>query len=264
MSVENKTKRKTGTKEWAEINKNICFGCEHGCLYCYARANAKRFKRIYNDEDWKKKKLIPKKLDERPRKVNGRIMFPSTHDLLPAYIDDIVKYLRGWLEVGNEILIVSKPHYECIKRICDEFEKYKKQIIFRFTIGSPNNNVLKFWEPNAPLYEERVQCLKYAFEKGFTTSVSCEPYLDCDILLMVYELLPYVNDCVWIGKMNRINQRVDTSKWEKKDFKYLNMVKESQTDEFIVDLYDKFKDNKKIKWKDSIKKLMNLPEEKIG
>ncbi|GAG87580.1 unnamed protein product, partial [marine sediment metagenome] len=90
------------------------------------------------------------------------------------------------------------------------------------------------------------------------------PYLDFDISLMVYELLPYINDTIWIGKMNRINQRVDTSKWEKKDFKYLDMVKESQTDEFIEDMYNEFKDNKKVKWKDSIKKLMNLPEEEIG
>jgi len=270
MTKETKQRKKTGTREWAETNKNICFGCRHNCRYCYSRANAKRFKWLDDVKNWEKIKLIPRRLIEKPRKIKGRIMFPSTHDIFPEFIDDIVKYLRGWLEVGNEILIVSKPHLECIQRICDDLGEFKDQIIFRFTIGSPNNEVLKFWEPNAPSYEERVESLKYAFEKGFTTSVSCEPYLDFDISLMVYELLPYINDCIWIGLMNRINQRVGKREeliakgWTDKDFEYLDTVKKSQTDEFIEDLYDEFKDNKKVKWKDSIKKVMNLPEEEIG
>ena len=226
-------RRKTGTKEWAEVNKNICFGCEHDCQYCYARANALRFRRLINRKDWEKVRLNEKELSKKPRKEKGRIMFPTTHDILPKHIDVTIKYLRGLLEVGNEILIVSKPHLECIKKICDELKEFKSQIIFRFTIGSPNNDVLKFWDVNAPLYEERVESLKYAFEKGFTTSVSCEPYFDCDILLMIYELLPYINDCIWIGKMNRIKERVDTTEWKKKDVEYLDMVNESQTDEFI-------------------------------
>jgi len=257
-------RRKTGTLEWAEVNKNICFGCEHDCQYCYARANALRFKRLINRKDWDKVRLNEREITQKPRKEKGRIMFPTTHDILPKHIDITIKYLRGLLEVGNEILIVSKPHLECIKRICDDLKEFKSQIVFRFTIGSPNNDVLKFWDKNAPLYEERVECLKYAFKQGFTTSVSCEPYLDADIALMVYELLPYINDCTWIGKMNRINQRVNTTEWKKEDFEFLKIVKESQTNEFIEDLYDEFKDNKKVRWKDSIKQVMNLPEEEIG
>lgn len=34
----------TGTAEWAEVNVNICRGCVNNCLYCYAAANAKRYK----------------------------------------------------------------------------------------------------------------------------------------------------------------------------------------------------------------------------
>jgi len=177
---------KFGTREWAEVNKNILLGCENSCLYCYSRYNAvKRFKTVKSVDDWKTPEIIDKKLEEKPRFYKGRIMFPTQHDILPKYLDKTIIYLRKLLDVGNEILIVSKPHIECVKAMCNEFEKYKKQIVFRFTIGSPNNDVLKFWEPGAPDYDERLTSLKYAFTKGYTTSVSCEPILDNDISLMV-------------------------------------------------------------------------------
>ena len=34
-----------GTGEWAAGNVNIQNGCEHNCLYCYAKAMAIRFRR---------------------------------------------------------------------------------------------------------------------------------------------------------------------------------------------------------------------------
>ena len=102
---------KTGTKEWAEVNKNFVIGCKHACRYCYARAMAERFKRVKDVEEWKKTHINSKKLFEKPRKVKGRIMFPTTHDILPEYLFQTVEYLNDWLAVGNEILIVSKPTF---------------------------------------------------------------------------------------------------------------------------------------------------------
>ena len=164
---------------------------------------------------------------------------------------------------------MSKPHLECIKRICDEFSDedeskfydYKDKIVFRFTIGSLNDDVLKFWEPGAPGYEERKESLKYAFDKGFQTSVSCEPILDEDIFLMVRKLLPYITDTIWLGKMNFIKPRVDTSEWEPDDWDYLSKVQNVIEDKFILELYEEFKDNPKVKWKESVKKVIGLPDE---
>ena len=34
--------KKTGTREWAEVNVNIILGCEHRCRYCYAAEGAER------------------------------------------------------------------------------------------------------------------------------------------------------------------------------------------------------------------------------
>lgn len=254
---------KFGTREWAEHNKNIYLGCKHNCIYCYARYNAiRRFKQVKNKEEWEQPKLREKEFNRKPILfTDGRIMYPTQHDITPEHIDNHIKYLGKWLEVGNHILIVSKPHLLCIKRICDEFEQYKDQIVFRFTIGSPNHDVLRFWEPGAPDYGERFNSLHYAFTKGYQTSVSCEPILDEDISLMVYELLPYITDTIWLGKMNFINQRVDTSNWKPEDWKYMDKVQTVVKDEFIQDLYEDFKDNPKVKWKESIKKVLGLPDE---
>lgn len=185
---------KFGTKEWADINKNIFIGCSHNCRYCYARHNALvRFKQIKNSEQWEHPMINMEKFNEKPRYYKDkRIMYPTQHDILPDHIHYNIDYLKRWLSIGNSILIVSKPHIACIQRICDEFTKYKDQILFRFTIGSLNNEVLKFWEPNAPAYEERKASLQYAFDVGYQTSVSCEPILDEDISMMVYDLLPFV------------------------------------------------------------------------
>ena len=258
---------KFGTKEWASHNHNICIGCKHGCLYCYARHNAvKRYKYVDSEDTFINHiKLNKTNLYKKPRKYNdGRIMFPTTHDIFPEFIDETIEYLKGWLEVGNDILIVSKPHYDCIKRMCDELNRYKEQIVFRFTIGSINNDTLKFWEPHAPDFEERLESLKYAFENGYTTSVSMEPKLDTDVKTLVETLLPYVSDTIWIGNMNFMNSRVDCSSWKPEEYDHKKHVELAQTQGFIEELYRRYKDNPKIKWKESIKKMLNLPDEEIG
>jgi hypothetical protein len=253
---------KTGTKEWATHNKNICFGCKNGCLYCYARTNALRFKQIKTPEEWTKMRLYEQK--EKPKKIDGRIMFPSSHDIFPEYIEQTIDYLKKWLSQGNEFLIVSKPRLEVIDRLTTELEKWKDRITFRFTIGSLEDDVLKFWEPDAPGFQERMASLKLAFERDYKTSVSCEPFFDKTIFLLIDIFSPYVTDTIWVGKMNGIPQRVDTSKWTKDDFKYLTMVEKGQSDDMIKSLYEHFKTHPKVKWKDSIKKVVGLPEEEIG
>jgi len=257
-------KYRFGTREWASHNHNIVIGCEHGCKYCYARYNAVEFyKYVKSVEEFiNHPKLNEKALNKKPKKyTDGRIMFPTTHDILPKHIDITIAYLEKWLKVGNDILIVSKPHFECIKYICDDLEQYKDQIVFRFTIGSINNDTLKFWEPYAPDFEERLDSLKYAYNHGFKTSVSMEPNLDTDARLLVLKLMPYITDTIWIGNMNFMDTRVDFDSWKPEDFVYKQMVEDAQTQEYIEELYEEFKDNPKIRWKESIKKMLNLPDE---
>lgn len=249
----------SGTKEWVAINFNIYKGCEHDCRYCYARWNALRFKRITNAEYWHVPVLNMAALKRPWRLKKGTVMFPSTHDITPSTLDSCLIALKNVLKPGNRVLIVSKPHLECIQTICEELVEYRDNILFRFTIGSLLNDMLKFWEPGAPCFEERLMCLRVAYGQGFDTSVSCEPYLDASITEGIRLVTPYVTDTIWIGKMNKIEQRVDMRGWRDLEFGFLKSVERAQTDLAVARLADALKDNPKIKWKESCKKVLGIP-----
>jgi DNA repair photolyase len=94
-----------------------------------------------------------------------------------------------------------------IKSIINQFERYKEQIQFGFTITSNDNELLEFWEPNAPNFNERFEFLKHAFQKGFKTSVSVEPFLDYNPKELIRVIEPFVTESIWVGRMNYISRR---------------------------------------------------------
>ena len=248
----------SGTKEWAAKNINIVSGCSNNCKYCYAREMAIRFKRKTSDS-WKNEENLKSVDGMRIGHVDGKIMFPSSHDITPSNIDLSIATIRMALDKNNSLLIVSKPHIDCIKRICNEFHDFKKQILFRFSIGSANNETLRFWESDAPLYEERIESLKYAFNKGFETSISCEPMLDNQISVVIEEVLPYVTDSIWVGKMNKMLGRLKINGFTDKETRAkATQLLEWQQDSEILKIYNRYKDHPKIKWKESIKKVVGI------
>jgi len=193
----------SGTKEWADSNVNCYSGCSNNCRYCYAKKMAIRFNRKTEDT-WKM--MVPnlKSIDKGYNKRNGRVMFPTSHDITEESVDNCLFVLQKLLDSRNSVLITTKPKFDCIKLICDKFGKYKEQIQFRFTITSTEDELLEFWEPKAPLFKERFNSLKFAFIKGYKTSVSIEPFLDKDPYVIVDKLVPFVTESLWIGKMNYV------------------------------------------------------------
>ena len=247
-----------GTKEWADRNENCLDGCSHDCKYCYAKATAVRFGHN-TPQNWKNESLKPDILKKGFRKWEGKIMFPSAHDITPAHLDDCMAFLEHMLRPGNQVTIVTKPHLDCVKAICAEFPDYKDKILFRFTIGSSDSNTLKFWEPNAPDFAERLESLKYAFTEGYQTSVSCEPMLDDNIGDVIDQVSLFVTDSVWLGKANQLSTRLSLN-GEKNPatIQKATQLEQWQSDANIKQLYSQYKDNPLIKWKDSIKKVVGL------
>jgi len=258
----------TGTKEWATTNVNIAYGCNHDCKYCYAKGMAIRFNRD-TEENWNM--MIPniKAIEKGYGKRKGRIMFPTSHDIINldySYVkeilvtpknfmdnkekvvvekrnllDDSILVLKKLLKAGNEVLITTKPHYDCVKKLCRKLQGYKDQVLFRFTITSLDDEVLKEWEPNAPTFSERRQALRYAFLKGWKTSVSIEPFLDKNPIPLILSIWTYVTDTMWVGLLN----------YKKTDFNTKEVCK--KIIEEIENLPEQIR--KKIRWKDSMKKI---------
>jgi len=158
------------------------------------------------------------------------------------------------LVAGNDVLITSKPSLPCIKAICDEFELYQDQIQFRFTVGSLDDKLIQFWEPGAPLFQERLESIQYAFNAGYKTSISSEPFLDYNPIPLVNALDPYVTESIWIGRMNYIQRNGLTPEEEP----FYNSIRKNYTKKQISWIYSQLKEHPKIQWKDSIKKILKL------
>ncbi|MCD6181515.1 MAG: hypothetical protein J7K89_03940 [Candidatus Cloacimonetes bacterium] len=253
-----KIKKVFGAHEWADKTANCINGCKHDCRYCYSKEMAIRFKRKTPDT-WKIEEVRNNQTEKNFSKKSGSFMFPSSHDIHPDHLKENIRFLRKLLSSGNHILIVTKPHLVCIKAICENFERKKNQILFRFTIGSADDAVLKFWEPGAPEYNERLESLKYAFTQGFETSISCEPMLDNHIENVINDTRDYVTDAIWIGKANFLLRRLKMNGYtDEESIKHAEQLIKWQSDIRIIKLYTAYKNDKKIKWKESIKKVVGI------
>jgi len=253
-----KSKCVFGTHEWAEHSANFIDGCKHDCKYCYSKEMGIRFHRK-TPENWKNEEIKVKTFRKRFKKLGGTIMFPSSHDIHPCHLKEAVYFLDKILKEGNTVLIVTKPHLICIKKICEEFTEYRENILFRFTIGSSNSEILEFWEPGAPDFLERFASLKWAFNNGFKTSVSCEPMLDSNIENVVKQVNQFVTDSIWIGKMNFLLRRLKMNGInDEATLQRAEELLEKQSNGNILRLYNILKKNKKVKWKESIKKVVGL------
>lgn len=242
-----------GTKEWAPFNFNFMSGCSNDCVYCYAKDMAIRFKRKTPDT-WKTEEAVDMTGKSYSRK-SGDIMVPSSHDITPGNIETAIEVLEKLVLSGNNLLVVTKPNFECTKCIVDTFADRKEHLKFRFTIGSADSSVLKLWEPGAPDFEERLKSLRYAFDNGFSTSISCEPLLDEHFDDLYKKVSPYVNGSIWIGKMNSAVKRVRDNTGGRFPMEKVQELVASQSDEKMLALFLKYKDNPLIEWKESIKKV---------
>lgn len=192
-----------GTKEWADSNVNIQYGCSNGCLYCYAAKMAIRFGRSKNLMDWtENNSLNLKAIEKNYKKRNGRIMFPTSHDICENNWRKCKDTILKMVKAGNEVLITTKPYQYSVMSLIDYLRGYEDLVQFRFTITSYSDERLKLWEPNAPSYYERSMALQEAYLSDFKTSVSIEPYLDANPQTLIAMLESNVTESIWLGVMN--------------------------------------------------------------
>jgi hypothetical protein len=125
----NKTRLGNGTREWSDSSCNICIGCSHGCLYCYARSFRARFDAaVQVPGNWEHQELRPESKLGTDKKGAGVVMFPTTHDLTPEFLPEAATTIRNLLNGGNRVLVVSKPHLSVVRHLCQEFGSQKSRI----------------------------------------------------------------------------------------------------------------------------------------
>jgi hypothetical protein len=253
MSTLTHTRTGVGTRQISDQSMNIMTGCGHNCIYCYAAHKCLQTGKIRIRSDWPglSRSYSGAMKDDYPR-FDGVVMYPTAHDIEPRHLNYHIALIRKLIAAGNEILLTTKAHYECVDEISFIFERYKEQITFMFTITSLNDEVSRFWEPNAPCPHERLSSLMLAFMRGCRTSVIIEPMLEGpnEAKAIYRRVLPYVTDEVWIGKMNSPTVRVDTSIPE--NDAAVKRILRAQSHQNIMGLYDELAGQEKVRWKESI------------
>jgi len=244
-----------GTKEWADYNVNCAKGCLNNCRYCYAKNMAKRFGRA-TERTWKNMEVRQSAVAKTYHRVSGRVMFPSSHDIIdtPDVEFACFRVLTKLLESENEVLVTTKPRLSVVQKMVRQFSSYRNKLQFRFTITSRNDPLLKFWEPNAPLFKERMACLQMAFAKEYKTSVSIEPFLDHDPETLVELVAPYSTESIWIGIMNYIPRRGIP----RSHTTFYEAARRNCERQHLMKIYENLKDFPKIRFKDSIRFRLNL------
>jgi DNA repair photolyase len=257
--VQKLVKRKeitSGTREWADRNINCIKGCTNNCRYCYAKLIAKRFGRC-SDNSWPEIEINQNIINKQFKKYPGRVMFPSSHDIIdtPQAKEACYVVLEKLLKAENNVLVTTKPKYIIVKEIIDLFLKFRTQIQFRFTITSLDNDLLSFWEPNAPCFEDRLKSLIYAYEQNFKTSVSIEPFLDSYPEILVKTVSPYVTESIWLGPMNYIpiNNIAENNKLQ-----YMQ-IREKYKVARLFEIFENLKEFPKLRFKDSMFIRLNIP-----
>ncbi len=207
-------------------------------------------------EDWPRMRVRQHDVRKRRVKVDGTVMFPTTHDITPEVLEPCLTVLRNLLEAGNRVLVVSKPYFDCVLEITDRLREFRGHVLFRFTIGASSDKILGYWEPGAPSFAERLVVLGMAKDRGWATSVSCEPLLEADRAEELFVgLEPFVTDTIWFGKMNQVRQRCHDVSEEA-----IAAVEAGQTDQRVREIYAALKDEAKVRWKESYKRGLGLEQ----
>ena len=77
-----------------------------------------------------------------------------------------------------------------------------------------------------------------------------------DVGAMVHELQPFVTHSIWLGRMNRIAERVgDVSESLQAG---IERIEKGQDDEHIHEIYRQLRHKPLIRWKESIKTVVGL------
>ena len=245
----------SGTKEWSVASVNCVTGCSHDCRYCYARAMAVRYHRIGSPAEWSTMRVRPAEVRKPQRKIEGTVMFPTTHDITPEVLEPCVEVIGRLLEAGNRLLLVSKPHFDCVDRICEKFRSRRDRITWRFTVGALSDELRAYWEPGAPSLVERLAAMELAFGRGFGTGASCEPLLEWSRVEELVDLLsPMVTDTIWVGKMNQVRSRCRAGTSQEA----IRRIEAGQTNQRVQLIYAALKDHPKIRWKESYKRVLGI------
>ena len=174
------TKVKDGG-EWygVDYNMNLYRGCSHGCIYCDSRSDCYH---IENFDTVRGKENILHILENElsKKRVKGVVGIGAMSD---TYNPMEIKYqqTRGALQLiskyGFGVSIDTKS--DLILRDIDLLKEInsKNNVIIKFTITTPDDNLSKRIEPNVCVSSKRLEAIKILNDNGIFTGIMMNPVL---------------------------------------------------------------------------------------
>lgn len=167
--------------EWygVDYNMNLYRGCSHGCIYCDSRSNCYHIDN-FDIVKGKENALVILENELIRKKEKGVIGIGAMSD---TYNPKEIKYeiTRGALKLiskyGYGVSIDTKS--DLILRDIDLLKEInsKNNVIIKFTITTPNDNLSKIIEPNVCISSKRLQAIKTLSDNGIFTGIMMNPVL---------------------------------------------------------------------------------------
>lgn len=193
------TKTKLPGCDWA-INPYV--GCDHACLYCYAKFISRWRPASYGKwGNWVEAKINAPEL-VADRHVDGWVYMSSICDPYQSVEKDL-KLTRKILEnLDKKTKLSIQTKSDLVLRDQDLFKKFKT-IEVGFTINSFTGKAKEIFEPGSISSEQRIKALKILKEAGLKTFVFVSPILPglIDLKKIIEETKNYA-DYYWFEFIN--------------------------------------------------------------
>ncbi len=193
----------------SDYSLNCYTGCEHGCVYCYARF-MQRFHP--HPESWGEfvdvKVNAPEVLARQLRRAApGNVFMSSACDgwqPIEAQYRLTRQYSEMLLEKGFQVNVLTKS-----ARVLEDLELFKgRRARIGVTITTLDESLRKLWEPRCSSIAQRLEILKVAHQAGLATAVMFGPLMPDlsdsteSISALFAQAAKLKVDCIWVDALN--------------------------------------------------------------
>ena len=167
--------------EWYGIdyNMNLYRGCSHRCIYCDSRSNCYHIENFDLVRGKENALYILEKelLKKRDKGIIGIGAMSDTYNPKELEYEQTRGALKLISKYGFGVSIDTKN--DLILRDIDLLKEInlKNNVIIKFTITTPNDELSKIIEPNVCVSSKRLQAIKILSDNGIFTGIMMNPVL---------------------------------------------------------------------------------------
>jgi len=196
------------------INQYV--GCEHACLYCYAKFMCK----WYRYGKWGTWVVVKENLSELVKKesVKGEVYMSSVSDPYQP-VEKRLKLTRNVLKNMNKnIKLVILTKSDLVLRDIDIFREFE-DVEVGLTINSFDGKVEREIEPFSPSNEKRIESLKVLHENGIKNYAFISPIIPglTDVEYLIRETRNFT-DFYWFEFLNLKASGKEFREWLKQNY----------------------------------------------